>query len=71
LGPQAHTGRDFALALIPRHRYDSRMSNTLAISLIILVVGFLALDHYVLHWDVALFAMRKLIGMIDTLAIWR
>jgi len=47
------------------------MSNTLAISLIILVVGFLALDHYVLHWDVALFAMRKLIGMIDTLAIWR
>lgn len=47
------------------------MNNTLAISLVILIIGFLALDHYLLHWEVGLFALRWLIDVITTLAFWR
>jgi len=57
--------------LHPHAATTGRMNNTLAISLVILIIGFLALDHYVLHWEVGLFALRWLIDVITTLAFWR
>ena len=47
------------------------MTNRLAIILIILLAGFLALDHYVLHLDVVTFMFRKLIILINAMAFWR
>jgi hypothetical protein len=47
------------------------MTNMLAITLLFLVAGFLALDHYVLHLDVIMFVFRKLIELINKMAFWR
>ncbi len=47
------------------------MTNAIAIFLGLLIIGFLALDHYVLHLDAVTFLFRKLISLIDILTFWR
>ena len=47
------------------------MTNTLAIILAALTIGFLLLDHMVLGWGVPTFMMRRLVDLIDYLAFWR
>ena len=46
------------------------MTNTLAVSLVILIVGGLALDHYMLDSSVALFLSRQFVLLIDWLKFW-
>ena len=47
------------------------MTNTIAIWLGLLIIGFLVLDHYVLHWDVLTVALRLLLTTIEKVAFWR
>ncbi|WP_157033201.1 hypothetical protein [Loktanella sp. S4079] len=47
------------------------MTNTIAFILAILIMGFIALDHFVLEWGVVTFWFRKLLDLIDYIAIWR
>ncbi|WP_162617577.1 hypothetical protein [Yoonia maritima] len=47
------------------------MTNTIAFILAVLITGFVALDHYVLEWGSVPFLFRKLIDLIDYIAIWR
>lgn len=47
------------------------MNNQIAIGLAVLIVGFLVLDHFVLHLDAITFIMRKLLEAIRFLAVWR
>jgi hypothetical protein len=47
------------------------MTNKTAVFLGLLIVGFFALDHFVLHWDAPVFLMRKLVALIEYLAFWR
>ncbi|WP_439155218.1 hypothetical protein [Yoonia sp.] len=47
------------------------MTNAIALFLAVLILGFLALDHFVLNWDVPTFAMRRLIDLVDYVAFWR
>ena len=46
------------------------MTNSLAISLVILIVGGLAFDHFMLYSSVALFLSRKFILLIDWMKFW-
>lgn len=47
------------------------MTNRIAIGLVLCLGGFFALDHYVLHFNAHIFAMRFLIDAIGYLAVWR
>ncbi|MDJ0824523.1 MAG: hypothetical protein QNJ16_03355 [Rhodobacter sp.] len=47
------------------------MTNTLALWLAALILGFLALDYFVLGWDVVIFLGRKLMELIEYIAFWR
>lgn len=47
------------------------MTNTIAIWLALLIVGFFALDYFVLHLDAATIALRKVIDLIGVIAFWR
>ena len=47
------------------------MTNTIAIWLAVLVLGFLALDHFYLNWNVPVFLGRELLEFIEYLAFWR
>ncbi|WP_296424342.1 hypothetical protein [Yoonia sp.] len=47
------------------------MTNAIALFLAALIIGFLALDHYVLAWGAPEFLMRRLIELIDYIAFWR
>ncbi len=47
------------------------MTNGIAVFLGVLIIGFFALDHFVLHWEVPVFLMRKLTTFIEYLAFWR
>ncbi|MBU2993474.1 hypothetical protein Q4555_00210 [Octadecabacter sp. 1_MG-2023] len=47
------------------------MTTKLSIILILLIVGFFVLDHYVLHLDAGVFLAKKGIELINYLAIWR
>ncbi len=47
------------------------MTNTIALWLAALILGFLALDHFVLDWNVPLFLGRKLLDLIEWMAFWR
>ena len=47
------------------------MTNTIAICLGLVILGFLALDYLVLHWDVPVFLGRKLMDSVEYLAFWR
>lgn len=46
------------------------MTNTLAISLVILIVGGLALDHFLLDSTLALFLSRQFVLLIDWMKFW-
>lgn len=52
-------------------RYHGGMTDRFAIFLVVLVAGFLALDHYLLHLDSALFLAREGLKLIETVAFWR
>ena len=47
------------------------MTTRLAIILILLIAAFFVLDHYVLHMNAAVFLGKKVIELINYLAIWR
>lgn len=47
------------------------MTNTIAVWLGLMIIGFLMLDYFVLEWDVPTFLLRKLIDLIDYIAFWR
>lgn len=47
------------------------MTNAIAIFLIVLLGGVLALDALVLGWNIPVFVGRKLILLLETLAVWR
>ncbi|WP_342075940.1 hypothetical protein [Yoonia sp. SS1-5] len=47
------------------------MTNTIALSLGILIIAGLMLDQFVLHWDVPQFVMRHLIDLTQYIAFWR
>ncbi len=46
------------------------MTNTLAISLAILIVGGLAIDHFMLDSSIALFLSRQFVLLIDWMKFW-
>ena len=47
------------------------VTNRLALILGILVLGFFALDHWVLHLGAPLFLARKFTNLTDWMAFWR
>lgn len=47
------------------------MTNTIAIWLAVLIVGFFALDYVVLGWDMPTFLMQQLIRLTEYIAFWR
>ena len=52
-------------------RYIIGMTNQIAIGLAVFILGFLALDYFVLHLDALTFILRKLIELIRFIAFWR
>ena len=47
------------------------MTNRLALGLLIVVAGFLALDAWALRWETSLFLARQGLDLIEWLAFWR
>jgi hypothetical protein len=47
------------------------MTNGIAFTLFLIIAGFFVLDHFVLHWDAAVFIGRKGVELIEVLAFWR
>lgn len=47
------------------------MTTQISIGLAIFIIGFFVLDHFVWHLDALTFVMRKILAMINTMAIWR
>lgn len=47
------------------------MTNTIAIWLGLIIIGFFALDHFVLHLGAIEVIMRGLLQLISKLAFWR
>lgn len=47
------------------------MTTKLTLILALLIAGFFALDHYVLHLNAAVFLAKKGIELINYIAIWR
>ncbi|MCG3267511.1 hypothetical protein [Yoonia sp. I 8.24] len=47
------------------------MTNTIALILAILITGFVVIDLYVMHWGAIPFLFRKLLALIEYIAIWR
>jgi len=47
------------------------MTNRIAFWLFVLILGFFLLDHFVLGLDADVFLARKLIELLNYLAIWR
>lgn len=47
------------------------MTTKLTIILALLIAGFFALDHYVLHLNAFVFLAKKLIDLMNYMAIWR
>lgn len=47
------------------------MNNQWAVGIGLLVLGFFALDHFYLEWNMPQFIMIQLIRIIDWMAIWR
>ena len=47
------------------------MTNKIAIFLVILIAGFLAVDYYYYDWAMFTFLIRKLLALIEYLAVWR
>lgn len=47
------------------------MTNAIALFLGILLIGFLATDAIVYEWDMTHFTIRKILALIEYIAIWR
>ncbi|MEL6839708.1 MAG: hypothetical protein AAFP85_10470 [Pseudomonadota bacterium] len=47
------------------------MTNTTAIFLGLIIVAFFAVDYTQYNWDMTTFLLRKLLDLIEYLAIWR
>jgi len=47
------------------------MTNSLALWLFGLILGFFLLDAFVLHWDFHVILMRRLIDLLNWIAFWR
>lgn len=47
------------------------MTNRIAITLFLLILGVFALDHFVLEQDLAVHAGRMMDGAIEYLSFWR
>jgi hypothetical protein len=47
------------------------MTNTIAIWLAIIIIGFFVLDHFVFHLDAITLVVRLLIDLIAKVAFWR
>ncbi len=47
------------------------MTTRIAIILFLLIAGFFALDHYVLHLNAGVFLAKKMIDLMNYIAIWR
>lgn len=47
------------------------MTTKLALILAALILGFFALDHFVLHLGAPLFLARKLADLVEWIAFWR
>jgi hypothetical protein len=47
------------------------MSTKIALSLALLIAGFFVLDHFVLQMNAGVFLGKKLIELVNYLAIWR
>ena len=47
------------------------MTNIIAVWLGILIAALLATDYYFYDWSNALFLLRKLMDLIEWLAVWR
>ncbi|WP_168769388.1 hypothetical protein [Yoonia sediminilitoris] len=47
------------------------MTNPIAIFLGALIIGFFALDHFVLHWNLPVLAMQALAKITAYIAFWR
>lgn len=47
------------------------MTNTLALWIVALIIGFFLLDAFVLHWEAPLFLARKGLDLLNYLAFWR
>ncbi|MCO4841525.1 MAG: hypothetical protein KC439_01275 [Yoonia sp.] len=47
------------------------MTNTIAIWLGLTIIGFFALDHFVLHLNAIEIVLRGILQLIDKVAFWR
>jgi len=47
------------------------MTTRLTIILALLIAAFFALDHYVLHMNAFVFLAKKMIELMNYIAIWR
>lgn len=62
LGHRSTRGRDAGKTV---------MTNAIAILLVLMLGGILALDALFLGWDIPVFVGRKLILLLEALAVWR
>lgn len=47
------------------------MTTKIALSLALLIVGFFVLDHFVLQMNTGVFLGKRMIGLINQMAVWR
>ena len=47
------------------------MTNTIAIFLGLIILAFFAVDYTQYEWDMTAFLLRKLLDLIEYIAIWR
>jgi hypothetical protein len=47
------------------------MTNWLAFLLSLFILGFIALDHFVLHWGIPIFLAKRANDLIVLVAFWR
>lgn len=70
-GPLELIPRGQLFAPCPHKPYGHTMINTIAIWLAILIVGFFALDYFVLGWDSPTLILRFVIDLTGNMAFWR
>ena len=47
------------------------MTTKLSLIIVALIAGFFVLDHYVLHLNAFVFLAKKMIELMNYIAIWR
>ncbi len=62
---------NIAFAIHDRRRYTRLMTNTIAIFFGLIILGFFAVDYAQYNWDMTTFLLRKLLDLIEYLAVWR